>query len=136
MQAHNNNTPIEIEELDLSILTPQERKTYLLNGIGLKTKEIADQMGVGYETVKSNMKKLKEKIGLSADKEITAHFYCKLLDMDFEELKKQIISSCLALLVFLYIPANGMITPRRPNSQRTMARTTVMTRRQVDAVTA
>lgn len=75
-------------------LTEQENKTYNLNGAGLQAKEMAEKMGVAYETVKSYMKSIKEKLGLSKDKEITAHFWCSLVGKDFDEVRKQIISSC------------------------------------------
>lgn len=74
--------------ITLPELTAKENKTYNLNGAGLQTKEIADILGVAYETVKSYMKSIKEKLGLSKDKEITAHFFCKLMNKDFEEVKK------------------------------------------------
>lgn len=95
---------MSLTRIELPELTGQENTAYSLNGAGLQTKEIADKMGISYETVKSYMKAIKHKLGLSKDKEITAHFFCKLMDRDFTEIRKQIISSCLLLIIILYVP--------------------------------
>lgn len=105
MQPTENN-------IHLPELTPKENTAYNLNGAGLQAKEIADKMGVAYETVKSYMKSIKEKLGLQIDKEITAHFYCKMMGKDFAEIKKQIIASCLLLIFLLYVPT-FLLTPMR-----------------------
>ena len=104
--------PLTNKNIQLPELTGQENTAYNLNGAGLQTKEIADTMGVAYETVKSYMKAIKQKLGLSKDKEITAHFFCQLMDKDFDEVKKEIIASCLLLIFLLYVP-NFLLTPLR-----------------------
>ncbi len=96
--------PLTKNNIQLPELTGQENTAYNLNGAGLQVKEIAEQMGIAYETVKSYMKSIKEKLGLSKDKEITAHFWCNLVGKDFDEVRKQIISSCLLLIFILYVP--------------------------------
>lgn len=98
------------KHIKLEELTRQENTAYNLNGAGLQAKEIAAQMGIAYETVKSYMKSIKEKLGLSKDKEITAHFWCNLVGKDFDEVRKQIISSCLLLIFLLYVPT-CLLTP-------------------------
>lgn len=104
--------------VQLPELTGQENTAYSLNGAGLQTKEIADKMGISYETVKSYMKAIKQKLGLSKDKEITAHFFCKLMDQDFTEIRKQIISACLLLIFLLYVPFEGMPMRGRVTNRR------------------
>ena len=60
--------------IGIGMLTATENKVYCLNGVGKQTKEIADILESSYETAKSHMKNIKGKLGLSKDKEITAHF--------------------------------------------------------------
>lgn len=108
VKKNNCNMPQTKNNIHLPELTGQENTAYNLNGAGLQTKEIADKMGVAYETVKSYMKAIKQKLGLSKDKEITAHFFCKLMDRDFDEIRKQIISSCLLLIFILYVPFDAI----------------------------
>lgn len=100
------------KHIELEELTGQENKAYNLNGAGLQTKEIAEHMEVAYETVKSYMKAIKQKLGLSKDKEITAHFFCQLMNQDFNEVKKQILASCLLLIFLLYVPS-FLLAPMR-----------------------
>lgn len=71
--------------IELVELTDQENITYNLNGEGLQVKEIAEQMGVAYETVKSYMKSIKVKLGLQKDKEVTAHFWRTMMDVSIKE---------------------------------------------------
>lgn len=97
MQANSS-----IAEVD--VLTSTEKKVYCLNGVGKQTKEIADIMKSSYETAKSHMKNIKAKLGLQKDKEVTAHFWCSLVGKDFDEVKRQIIASCLLLIFLLFIP--------------------------------
>lgn len=104
MNVKLNKKSMQLTNPNLPELTGKENTAYSLNGAGLQTKEIADKMGVGYETVKSYMKAIKQKLGLNKDKEITAHFWCNMMDRDFSEIKKQIISSCLLLIMILYAP--------------------------------
>ena len=74
VKKNNCNMPLTKNNIQLPELTGQENTAYNLNGAGLQVKEIAEQMGIAYETVKSYMKSIKEKLGLSKDKEITAHW--------------------------------------------------------------
>lgn len=104
--------PLTNKNIQLPELTGQENRAYNLNGAGLQTKEIAEHMEVAYETVKSYMKAIKQKLGLSKDKEITAHFFCQLMNQDFNEVKKQILASCLLLIFLLYVPS-FLLAPMR-----------------------
>lgn len=115
--------------IELPELTRQENKAYSLNGAGLQTKEIADKMGVGYEAVKSYMKAIKQKLGLSKDKEITAHFFCQLMERDFSEIRKQIISSCLLLILIVYVPLGAVPVRGRTNSRNVRCSTSMCIRR-------
>ena len=90
--------------LSLEGLSPTEAKVFCLNGLGLQTKEIADLMGVEYETSKSHIKNIKSKHGGKKDKELTARFWCKLSGLDYDEVKKQIIASLFLLVFICYIP--------------------------------
>lgn len=118
MNVKLNKKSMQLTNPNLPELTGQENTAYNLNGAGLQTKEIADKMGVGYETVKSYMKAIKQKLGLNKDKEITAHFWCKMMDRDFSEIKKQIISSCLLLIFLLYLPCTAFPMRRRVTNNR------------------
>lgn len=104
--------PLTKKNIQLPELTGQENTAYNLNGAGLQAKEIAEHMGVAYETVKCYMKAIKQKLGLSKDKEITAHFFCELMNQDFNEVKKQILASCLLLIFLLYVPS-FLLAPMR-----------------------
>lgn len=121
MQLTENN-------IQLSQLTPKENTAYNLNGTGLQAKEIADKMGVAYETVKSYMKSIKEKLGLQVDKEVTAHFWCSLAGKDLDEVKRQIIASCLLLIFLLYIPFDHA-QMRETRNYGSRARRSVVARR-------
>lgn len=88
----------------MDVLTSTEKKVYCLNGVGKQTKEIADIMKSSYETAKSHMKNIKAKLGLQKDKEVTAHFWCNLVGKDFDEVKRQIMASCLLVIFLLFIP--------------------------------
>lgn len=112
----------------LEDLTEQENTTYNLNGAGLQVKEIAEKMGIAYETVKTYMKGIKEKLGLSKDKEVTAHFWCNLVGKDFDEVKKQIMASCLLLIFLLYIPFDHL-QMRENRNLETRANRSIVARR-------
>ena len=100
-------------------LTATEKKVYFLNGAGMQIKEIADILKTSYETAKSHMKNLKAKLGLQKDKEVTAHFWCNLAGKDLEEVKRVIISSCLILILLLYIPFDQVqMRETRTNNNR------------------
>lgn len=114
-------------KIQLPELTGQENTAYNLNGAGLQTKEIADRMGLSYETVKSYMKAIKQKLGLSKDKEITAHFFCRVMDKDFAEVKRQIIASILLVLFIVMMPFD--FSPKKCARQRLSVRRTKICRR-------
>lgn len=90
--------------IEVNVLTSTEKKVYCLNGVGKQTKEIADILKSSYETAKSHMKNIKVKLGLQKDKEVTAHFWCSLVGKDFDEVKRQIMASCLLVIFLLFIP--------------------------------
>ena len=115
------------KHIELTELTGQENTAYNLNGAGLQVKEIATKMGIAYETVKSYMKSIKEKLGLSKDKEITAHFWCNLVGRDFDEVRKQIISSCMLLIFLLYVPFDAL--PMRGRTTNAVTRSGISVRR-------
>ena len=110
-------------------LTATESKVYSLNGIGKQTKEIADIMQSSYETSKSHMKNIKTKLGLSKDKEVTAHFWCNLVGKDFDEVKKQIIASCLLITFLAFIPFEQQHQMREARRFCSRSRTGVVVRR-------
>lgn len=120
MQANN------IVEVD--VLTSTEKKVYCLNGVGKQTKEIADIMKSSYETAKSHMKNIKAKLGLQKDKEVTAHFWCSLVGKDFDEVKRQIMASCLLVIFLLFIPFD-QYQMRETRNFNNRARRTIVTRR-------
>lgn len=109
-------------------LTATENKVYCLNGVGKQIKEIAEILNSSYETAKSHMKNIKQKLGLQKDKEITAHFWCRLVGKNFDEVKKFIISSLLLLVFVLFLPFEQ---PQMRESRmcNTRARRTVVYRR-------
>lgn len=109
-------------------LTETETKVYQLNGLGMQIKEIAEMMGIAYETVKSHMKNIKIKRGGKKDKELTARFWCKLSGLDYEEIKKQVMASCLLLIFLVYIPFDNY-QMRENRITETRARRTIVARR-------
>ena len=114
--------------VEVDVLTSTEKKVYCLNGVGKQTKEIADIMTSSYETAKSHMKNIKVKLGLQKDKEVTAHFWCSLVGKDFDELKRQIMASCLLVIFLLFIPFD-QYQMRETRSFNNRARRTIVTRR-------
>lgn len=113
--------------INVEALTVTEEKVYCLNGIGKQTKEIADILNSSYETAKSHMKNIKTKLGLGKDKEITAHFWCTLMDKDFDEVKRQVLATCLLVLFLIFIPFDTQIKASRHHSSR--VRRTLIARR-------
>jgi DNA-binding CsgD family transcriptional regulator len=113
--------------LEVGVLTVTENKVYCLNGVGKQTKEIADIMKSSYETAKSHMKNIKAKLGLQKDKEVTAHFWCSLVGKDLDEVKRQIIASCLLVIFLMSIPFEQY--QMRENRNFNRARRTIVARR-------
>lgn len=113
----------------LKELTKTQNKVYNLNGIGLQVKEIADLLCSSHETVKKHMKDIKEKLNIHKDKELTAHFFCVAMGVEFEDLKKKVlqITSCIILLammsqsIFHVMDSEDML---RPRERRVTARAT------------
>lgn len=114
--------------IEVELLTSTEKKVYQLNGLCLQVKEIADKMGIAYETAKSHMKNIKAKLGLQKDKEVTAHFWCNLTGKDFDEVKRQIMASCLLLIFLLYIPFDH-VQMRATRNYEARVRRSVVARR-------
>lgn len=114
--------------VEVDVLTSTEKKVYCLNGVGKQTKEIADIMKSSYETAKSHMKNIKAKLGLQKDKEVTAHFWCSLVGKDFDEVKRQIMASCLLVIFLLFIPFD-QYQMRETRNFNNRARRTIVTRR-------
>lgn len=119
--------------VEVSVLTSTERKVYSLNGVGKQTKEIADIMKSSYETAKSHMKNIKAKLGLQKDKEVTAHFWCSLVGKDFDEVKRQIMASCLLVIFILFIPFE-QYQMRESRNYNNRARRTIAARRNENTV--
>lgn len=114
--------------VEVDVLTSTEKKVYCLNGVGKQTKEIADIMKSSYETAKSHMKNIKAKLGLQKDKEVTAHFWCSLVGKDFDEVKRQIMASCLLVIFILFIPFD-QYQMRKTRNLNNRARRTIVTRK-------
>lgn len=114
--------------VEVDVLTSTEKKVYCLNGVGKQTKEIADIMKSSYETAKSHMKNIKAKLGLQKDKEVTAHFWCSLAGKDFDEVKRQIVASCLLVIFLLFIPFE-QYQMREARNFTNRARRTIVARR-------
>lgn len=114
--------------IQTDVLTPTEKKVYCLNGVGKQTKEIAELLHSSYETAKSHMKNIKVKLGLQKDKEITAHFWCSLSGKDFDQVKRQIMASCLLAIFLVCIPLEHD-PMRETKTCRTRANRSVVARR-------
>lgn len=114
--------------IQMDVLTSTEKKVYCLNGVGKQTKEIADILKSSYETAKSHMKNIKAKLGLQKDKEVTAHFWCSLIGKDLDEVKRQIMASCLLIVFLLSIPFDQHQT-RETRNFNNRARRTIVARR-------
>lgn len=114
--------------VEMDVLTSTEKKVYCLNGVGKQTKEIADILKSSYETAKSHMKNIKIKLGLQKDKEVTAHFWCSLIGKDLDEVKRQIMASCLLMIFLLFIPFE-QYQMRETRSFNNRTRRTIIARR-------
>lgn len=87
------------------MLTRTEEIIYKLNGAGLQLKEIAEFLKKPLSTIQTHWKNLKPKKGVHKDKELTGLCICEFLGVDYEDVKKQIIASCLFFVfVFFGIP--------------------------------
>lgn len=127
--------------VELKELTKTQNKVYNLNGIGLQVKEIADLLCSSHETVKKHMKDIKEKLNIHKDKELTAHFFCVAMGIEFEELKKTVLQIVGCLLIcamtsqslFHISDSEDMI---RNRERRTSARIARIQLRKINTTTA
>lgn len=114
--------------IELEVLTVQENTTYNLNGAGLQIKEIAEKMGIAYETAKSYMKSIKVKLGLQKDKEVTAHFWCSMMGVNMKDETRRIIASVFLLIFICFIPFDTL-QMRENRITETRAGRTIVARR-------
>lgn len=112
-----------LTEIESTGLTETETKIYKLNGVGLQNKETAQILGITVETVKTHIKNIKTKIRYYKDKELTAIYLCGLFGESFEDVRKQVISSCLLLIFLISIPIEYDKEQRQTERSRIETRT-------------
>lgn len=94
------------------MLTKTEDKIDRLN-ISMQQKEIADFLGISLETVKTHMKHIKVKRKLNKDKELAAFRLCQILGKNYEDIKSQIIASCICLIFIFNLSIETNVTDKR-----------------------
>jgi len=105
-------------------LTKTQQKVYKLLAAGKSYKEIADILDKPLETIKSHIREIKLRVPYQKQGEIIASFWCEMFGASFEEQRKQIIASCLTLLLIATIQMDFTDKYRRIE-QRRVARTEV-----------
>ena len=82
------------------MLTPCQDEILAYTAVGLSAKEIANHSGRSIWTVQKTICNLKEKTGLQKATELVAYYFCRRLEIDFAEFKRQILSAAMAVLIF------------------------------------
>jgi len=100
------------------MLTKTEHTVYKLNAVGKSYKEMADFLTITVETVKSHMKNLKIKKGLQKSSELAALYWCEVFGTSFEDQRKQIIASCLTVVLIISFQVDFTDRYRRPEQRR------------------
>ena len=81
--------------------------------IGLSAKEIADQLGMAFNTANKTIANIKIKLGFDKGTELTAYWWCRLLEADYTEVKKKVLASITLVLLLMYtITANDSMMRR------------------------
>jgi len=91
---------MQCELIDIKELSSRENDIMKLNVAGLLLKEMADHIDRADDTVKKTMCNIKAKVGLHKDKELVAWYFCRMMDVDFAEFKKQILSAVMVVFLF------------------------------------
>lgn len=101
------------------MLTKTEHTVYKLNAVGKSYKEIADFLTITIETVKTHMKNLKGKKELQKSSELAALYWCEIFGTSFEDRRKQIIASCLTIVLVISFQVDFTSNKlRRPERRR------------------
>ena len=84
------------------MLAKRERQTYMLCGaIGLTPEEAAERLNIAPNTVKVNIRKVKDKINWHKISELSASAICEYLGINYGELRREILEKIIAPLVVL-----------------------------------
>ena len=81
------------------MLTRRENEILEYIAAGLSVKEIADHIGRSEFTVQTIICNIKLKTGLQKATELVAYYFCRKLDLDFSEFRRQILSAAMVLLM-------------------------------------
>ena len=81
------------------MLTKREQEVMNLKAIGLSDKEISYSLAISVETVKKIMCKIKERVQLYKATELVAWWWCEHFGGNFEQIRKQILSVLMLLLI-------------------------------------
>ena len=84
------------------MLTKCQNEILAYTAAGLSAKEIADHSGRSIWTVQKTICNVKEKTGLQKATELVAYYFCRKLDTDFADFKRQILSTAIMLLLFFH----------------------------------
>ncbi|MDR1090715.1 MAG: helix-turn-helix transcriptional regulator [Prevotella sp.] len=83
------------------MLSKREEQILALCAVGLSAKEIADKKNISPETARKTISNIKLKTGFQKSTELAAFYYCRLMDVDFKEFRKQVLSIILLFLIYI-----------------------------------
>ena len=81
------------------MLTRRENQVLTLKAIGYADKEISDALTISVETVKKTVANIKVRVHLFKVTELVAWWWCNRIGEDFAELKKQILSVTVSIIL-------------------------------------
>ena len=87
--------------------------------MGYTAKQIATELEIADSTVETHMKKCKEKLGEGVNKKLTALWICKVADIDFDDLKRQVLELIKqsAKVIVIVLISSAMLGRARVNNR-------------------
>lgn len=83
------------------MLSRRENQILSLTAVGMTPNEIGDVLFISHTTVQTTQRNIKRKLNLQKAAELTAYYWCNVLGSTLEEQKKRILSTTLAIGIFL-----------------------------------
>ncbi len=97
------------------MLTKREHQTYMLCGaVGFTPEEAADTLHISPNTVKVNIRRVKDKLNWHKASELSASAVCTFLNVNYTEIRHKILELIKAgLMVFIVIASLGVTDEMR-----------------------
>jgi DNA-binding CsgD family transcriptional regulator len=84
-------------------LTKREYQTYMLCGaLGFTPEEAADKLHIAANTVKVNIRHIKDKSGWHKMSELSASAVCEFLGIDYCEIRKMILEKIATAMIVMF----------------------------------